>query len=182
MRRGRGPQGRPPQAALGRPKAAHEGLCPSALRAPAGMLQKPDKEMPRNFSTTEELRDIIEILFQEGASGNVGKFLPGGICGGAPYPGRESGYLRTDCDAGGQPPGFPHCGRGTAPQPRTRQNALPPGGIPGWQPGAGLCLWRDGSAAGTAGSRGGHLPAGRAGGWIWPGTSGPAKMKRCNIG
>lgn len=59
MRRGRGPQGRPPQAALGRAKAAHEGLCPSALRAPAGMLQKPDKEMPRNFSTTEELRDIM---------------------------------------------------------------------------------------------------------------------------
>ena len=22
----------------------------------------------------------------------------------------------------------------------------------------------------------------RTGGWIWPGTSGPAKMKRCNIG
>lgn len=66
MRRGRGPQGKPPQAALGRPKAAHEGLCPSALRAPAGMLQKPDKEMPRNFSTTEELRDIMRYYSKRG--------------------------------------------------------------------------------------------------------------------
>ena len=66
MRRGRGPQGRPPQAALGRPKAAHEGQSSSALRAPAGMLQKPDKEMPRNFSTTEELRDIMRYYSKRG--------------------------------------------------------------------------------------------------------------------
>ena len=66
MRRGRGPQGKPPQAAWGRPKAAHEGRSPSALRAPTGMLQKPDEEMPRNFSTTEELRDIMRYYSKRG--------------------------------------------------------------------------------------------------------------------
>lgn len=89
MRRGRGPAGQAAAGGFGAAEGRPRGALPLALRAPAGMLQKPDEEMPRNFSTTEELRDIIEILFQEGASGNAGKFLPGGICGGAPYPGRK---------------------------------------------------------------------------------------------
>ena len=62
MRRGRGPQGRPPQAALGRPR----GFAPRGRRAPAGMLQKLDEEMPRNFSTTEELRDIMRYYSKRG--------------------------------------------------------------------------------------------------------------------
>ena len=63
---GGGPLGWPRLGVLGGPWAAHEGLCPSALRAPAGMLQKPDKEMPRNFSTTEELRDIMRYYSKRG--------------------------------------------------------------------------------------------------------------------
>lgn len=63
------------------------------------------------------------------------------------------------------------------------------------EPGKTPChrvVFRDGSLAPAlplAGrERSGHCwkqrgsPSCRTGGWIWPGTSGPAKMKRCNIG
>ena len=63
---GGAPRAGPPRGVGGGQTPPHEGLCPSALRAPAGMLQKLDEEMPRNFSTTEELRDIMRYYSKRG--------------------------------------------------------------------------------------------------------------------
>ena len=180
MRRGRGPQGRPPQAALGRPKAAHGGLCPSALRAPAGMLQKPDEEMPRNFSTTEELRDIMRYYSKRGQAEMQENFYRAVYAAVRRIPaGKVATYGQIAMLAGS--PGLPalwagHCT--ATPNPAKRPAT-------GWY--SGMAAWRRAlplaglGRSGRCWKRKESLFC-RTGGWIWPGTSGPAKMKRCNIG
>ena len=140
---------------MGRPKAAHEGQSSSALRAPAGMLQKLDEEMPRNFSTTEELRDIMRYYSKRGQAKMQENFYRAVYAAVRRIPaGKVATYGQIAMLAG---------------SPRASRivgGALPLAG----RERSGHCWKRKESLFC------------RTGGWIWPGTSGPAKMKRCNIG
>ena len=136
------------------------------------MLQKPDKEMPRNFSTTEELRDIMRYYSKRGQAEMQENFyravyaavrrIPAGKVATYGQIAMLAGSPRASRIVGGALHRNPEPGKTPCHRVVFRDGGL----------GAGLCLWRAWGAAGAAGSGRSRFSAGRAGGY------GPAPVDR----